>query len=241
MQGKMIMSGRRILRTLVFVGLGCAVAWAQQTPAANASGQLNATLASMDAASSKFRTTEASFEWIQFETAINDVIDTQKGKIYFRRAGNQIEMAADVSDPKPPKYVLFADDKIELYETGINRVTVHNAAKNREEFETFLVLGFGGSGRDLLKSFDVSYKGIEKIGEITADVLDLVPKSQKVRNNISRITLWIDPARGISIRQKMYESDGYRLAKYFDIAINKSLPEGVFKLKTNSKTETLTQ
>lgn len=226
---------------LYCISLSCGFGWAQQAPATNASGQLNATLMSMDAAAAKFRTTEASFEWIQFEAAINDVIDTQKGEIYFRRSGGQVEMAADVSDPKPPKYVLFADDKIELYETGINRVTVHNAAKNREEFETFLVLGFGGSGRDLLKSFDVSYKGTEKIGDVMADVLDLVPKSQKVRNNISRITLWIDPARGISLQQKMYEADGYRLAKYFDIAINKSLPEGVFKLKTNTKTETITQ
>jgi len=241
MKRNLVFAGRRIVQAALFCSLGCVLAWAQQSSAKNAGEQLNATLATMDAAATKFHTTEASFEWIQFETAINDIIDTQKGEIYFRRSGGQIEMAADVSDPKPPKYVLFADNKIELYETGINRVTIHDAAKNREEFETFLVLGFGGSGHDLLKSFDISYKGTEKIGDIAADVLDLVPKSQKVRNNISRITLWIDPARGISIQQKMYEADGYRLAKYFDIAINKSLPDGVFKLKTNSKTETITQ
>src|SRR5579863_4323741 len=147
------------------------VAGAQQSVPSNE--RLEATLKSMDAAAAKFHTTEANFEWIQWETVIGDVVDTQKGKIYFRRAGTQVEMAAEVNEPKPPKYVLFADDKIELYETGINRVTVHSAVKNREEFETFLVLGFGGSGHEMLKSFDVNYKGSEKIGDVTTEILDL--------------------------------------------------------------------
>ncbi len=236
------MTQRKILIFLAFFLLRSALS-AQQSGSSsgNLSDQLESALKSMDAASTKFRTTEASFEWIQFESALNDVVDSQKGKIYFRRAGSQIEMAADVSEPKPPKYVLFTEDKIELYETGINRVTVHSAAKNREEFEAFLVLGFGGSGHDMLKTFDVTFKGNERIGNVNADILDLVPKSEKVRNNVSRITLWIDPARGISIQQKMYEGSGYRLAKYTDIDINKNLPDAVFKLKTNGKTETITQ
>ena len=235
---------QRIVRSFFALCLLAGFSFAQQaadSAARNSGDQLESVLENMDAASAKFRTTEARFQWTQFETAINDVDDIQKGKIYFRRSGSQIEMAAEVSEPKPPKYVLFADDKIELYETGINRVTVHSAAKNREEFETFLVLGFGGSGHDMMKTFDVTYKGKEKIGDVSADILELVPKSEKVRNTVSRITLWIDPARGISIQQKMYEASGYRLAKYSEIQINKSLPDGVFKLKTNSKTETITQ
>src|ERR1700684_2514866 len=171
------MTQRKILIFLAFFLLRSALS-AQQSGSSsgNLSDQLESALKSMDAASTKFRTTEASFEWIQFESALNDVVDTQKGKIYFRRAGSQIEMAADVSEPKPPKYVLFTEDKIELYETGINRVTVHSAAKNREEFEAFLVLGFGGSGHDMLKTFDVTFKGNERIGNCKADILDLVPQ-----------------------------------------------------------------
>jgi outer membrane lipoprotein-sorting protein len=230
-------------RGLVLLALlGAAVAQqagsAAKTPAG---GSLEPILHSMDVAAANFRTTQANFEWAQFETVLNDFGDTQRGKIYFRRGNGQVEMAAEVNEPKPSKFVLFTNGMIELYETGINRVTVHNAAKNREAFETFLVLGFGGSGHDLLKSFDVSDKGTETVGGIAAHVLDLVPKSEKVRGTIPRITLWIDPARGISIQQKMYEANGYRLAKYSDIEINKSLPEGAFKLKTNSKTETITQ
>jgi outer membrane lipoprotein-sorting protein len=200
---------------------------------------LDTVLKKMDTASSAFRTTEASFEWILWEKVTGDQ-DTQKGKVYFRREGSHIEMAADVSDPKPPKYLLFTGDKIELYETGINRVTIFDATQHRADFETFLVLGFGGSGHDLLKSFDVTYKGTEKIGDVTASILDLVPKSEKIRNNFPHIILWIDPDRGLSIQQKLFESSGnYRQQIYSDIAINKKIADSVFKLKTNSKTETI--
>jgi len=93
-----------------------------------------------------------------------------------------------------------------------------------------------------LKAFDVTYSGKEKIAGIDADRLDLVPKADKVKNTFSKITLWIDPARGISIQQQLFEPSGdYRLAKYSDITINKSIPEGAFKLKTNNKTQTVSQ
>ncbi len=208
---------------------------------AQSQGNLDQILKKMDTAAAAFHTTEASFEWVVFEKVTGDQ-DTQKGKVYFRREGSRIEMAADVSDPKPPKYLLFTGDKIELYETGINRVTVYDAGQHRADFETFLVLGFGGSGQDLQKSFNVTYKGTEQVGEVNATLLDLVPKSEKIRNNFPHIALWIDPDRGVSVRQKLYETSGdYRQQNYSDIVINKKIADSVFKLKTNAKTETVTK
>ena len=61
-----------------------------------------------------------------------------------------------------------------------------------------------------------------------------------MRNNIARILLWIDPARGVSVQQQFFEPSGdYRLAKYSDIQINQKLPDNVFKLKTSGKTKFL--
>ncbi len=200
----------------------------------------------MNATAAKFRQTQAEFTWTQWEAVVSDVVDTQKGRIYFRRAGGQIEMAADIRSPKPGKYVLFADNQLELYEVGPNRVTKYNATKNRADFETFLVLGFGGSGDDMLKSFDVKYIGAEKVASgnrgSDTDVLDLTPKSDKVRKNFTHITLWIDRERGVSVQQKLFDSQGdYRLAQYANIELNEKLPENVFKLKTNAKTTILSQ
>ena len=71
-------------------------------------------------------------------------------------------MFADISEPEP-KSVLFTDGKIRLYQPKIDQVTVYDTGKNREAFESFLVLGFGGRGHDMLKSFQVKYLGDEKI------------------------------------------------------------------------------
>jgi hypothetical protein len=60
-----------------------------------------------------------------------------------------------------------------------------------------------------------------------------------LRNNIARILLWIDPDRGISVQQQLFEPGGdYRLAKYSEIKINQNkFPEDVFKLKTTGRTK----
>jgi outer membrane lipoprotein-sorting protein len=167
-----------------------------------------------------------------------DEHDTQKGIVYFRRTGNEIQMAADISDPTSPKYVLFTDSKVEFYQPKIDQVTRYDTGKDRAAFESFLVLGFGGSGRDMQKSFEVKYIGNENVGGVDAAKLDLTPKSQKVRNNFDHIWLWIDPARGVSVQQQLFAPSGdYRLAKYSDIQLNQKIPDAVFKLKTTSKTK----
>jgi outer membrane lipoprotein-sorting protein len=213
-------------------------AWSQQPPDAQSDAALDKVLAQMDTTAANFRTTEASFVWDQYEKVVNET-DTQKGKIYFRRAGKETQMAADITEPDK-KYVLFTNGKIEVYQSRIDQVTIYNAGKNREAFESFLVLGFGGGGHDMLKSFDVKFLGTENVDGTDAAKLNLVPKSPKIRNNFDHIVLWIDPARGVSIQQQLFEPSGdYRLARYSDIKLNQKIPDSVFKLKTTSRTKTV--
>jgi outer membrane lipoprotein-sorting protein len=198
---------------------------------------LEKVLGQMDSAAEKFRTTEASVVWDQFQKIV-DEHEEQKGKVYFRRSGNEIQMAADITDPDQ-KYVLFNGSKVQVYQPKIDQVTAYNTGKNREEFESFLVLGFGGRGHDIPKSFDVKYLGNETVDGIDAAKLDLVPKSAGARNNVSHIILWIDPSRGISMRQQFFfgNSGDYRVAKYSEIKVNEKIPDSVFKLKTTGKTK----
>ncbi len=193
----------------------------------------------MDSEAANFRTTEASVVWDQYQKVV-DEHETQKGKVYFRRAGGEIQMAADITEPDQ-KYVLFNGFRVQVYQPKIEQVTVYSTGKNREEIESFLVLGFGGRGHDLLKSFEVKYLGSEKIDAVDTAKLDLVPKAANVRNNVDHIALWIDPARGISVQQQFFfgSSGDYRLAKYSDIKLNERIPDSVFKLKTTGKTKFL--
>ena len=198
---------------------------------------LEKVLGEMDSAAEKFRTTEASVVWDQYQKVV-DEHEEQKGKVYFRRSANEIQMVADITEPDQ-KYVLFNGTKIQVYQPKIDQVTVYNTGKNRQEFESFLVLGFGGRGHDLLKSFDVKFLGNEAVEGADTAKLDLVPKVASVRNNVDHIVLWIDPARGISVQQQFFfgSSGDFRLARYSEIKVNEKIPDSVFKLKTTGKTK----
>jgi outer membrane lipoprotein-sorting protein len=203
------------------------------------STDLEQVLNQMDEAAAKFRTTEADFTWIQYNKVIDDIADTQKGKIYFRRDGRDIQMAADIREPDA-KQLVFSGGKIQIYQPRIEQEDIYDAKAHKEEFESFLVVGFGGGGHDMLKSFAVKFLGNEKIGDTETAKLDLTPKSEEVKRNFSHLVLWIDPQRGISLQQQLFETSGdYRLAKYSDIQVNQKISENVFKLKTSSKTKVL--
>jgi outer membrane lipoprotein-sorting protein len=207
---------------------------AAQTP--KNSGDLERVLDDMDKAAASFKSAQSDFVWDQFSKVVSEH-DFQKGVIYYRVVGKAVQMAADIREPAK-KYVLFLDGKVDVYQPEIEQVTEYNAGKNKSDFESFLVLGFGGRGHDLQKSFDVTYAGNETVDGVKAAKLALVPKTQKVKNMFSQILLWIDPARGISVQQQFMEPSGdYRLAKYSNIKLNQKLGDEVFKLKTTGKTK----
>jgi outer membrane lipoprotein-sorting protein len=212
---------------------------------------LTAVLKKMDTAAVGFRSTQAEFEWDTYEKVIDEVDDVQTGTIYYRRTGKEkeIEMMAEVKMDgsslkmvKPePKYVLFGEGKVRVYQPKVDQVTEFDLGKNRSDFESWVVLGFGGSGQDLVKTFDVTYAGPEKIDGVATAKLQLVPKSEKARNTYNKIFLWIDLDKGISVQQQFFTpQQDYRLAKYSSIQVNgKKIPDEVFKLKTTSKTQTI--
>ncbi|MDP9263092.1 MAG: outer membrane lipoprotein carrier protein LolA [Acidobacteriota bacterium] len=199
---------------------------------------LETVLNQMDAAAATFQSAQADFVWDQYQRVVDET-DTQKGKLYFRRAGKEIQMAADIAEPDK-KYMLFANGKLSVYQPRIDQVTEYDAGKDRESVQTFLVLGFGGRGHDLAKSFTVKVLGVETVDGVRAVKLELVPKSAKARNIFDHVVLWVDAERGVSLRQQARESSGdYRLARYANIRINQKIPEDVFQLKTTSKTKIL--
>jgi len=199
------------------------------------SADLEHVLSQMDTAAKAFHTAEANFIFDQY-TKVVDETDTQKGKLYFRRQGKDAEMAADFSEPK--QYAIYSGGKAQLYNPKTDTVNEYKADKNRDQVEAFLLLGFGGGGHDLLSTYDVQYQGPETVAGAAASKLELVPKSKDLRNTISKIVLWVDPIRGVSVQQQMFFPGGdYRLAKYSDIQLNKKLSDNVFKLKTTGKTK----
>lgn len=226
---------RNLLIAVLFVFATCMFSFAQN-------GELQNVLNLMDKTAANFRTVETDFSWDQYQMVV-DEHDIQDGTMYFRRNGQNVEMAATINkvNGRPEeKKILFANGVVQVYQPKIDQVTKYNAGKNKADFESFLVLGFGGRGHDLTKSFDVKYAGTEDVNGIKTYKLELTPKSERAKGMFQTITLWIDQQRGVSVQQKFVESSGdYRLATYKNIKINEKLPD-VFKLKTTGKTKVVT-
>jgi outer membrane lipoprotein-sorting protein len=201
------------------------------------SDDLEKVLVKMDETAKTFRTAQANFTWTQYNSVVNDTTDKQQGKIYFRRSGPEIQMAADIMQPDT-KQVIFAHGKIQVFQAKTGVVDVYDAGAHREEVESFLVLGFGAGGHDMLKLFDVKYLGTETIEGRQTAKLDLTPKSEKLRQNVAHIFLWIDLETGFSLQQQLFQNSGdYRMANYSDIQTHPKISDNVFKLKSSGTTK----
>jgi outer membrane lipoprotein-sorting protein/predicted outer membrane lipoprotein len=199
---------------------------------------LDRVLRRMDQTAANFHTAQADLIWTTYNSVAEQNL-TDKGKIYFRRSGKDIEMAAELLPPSA-RQIVFAKGKVQVYTPGTGQVDVYDASAHRDEVETFLVLGFGSSGADLRKSFELSYGAKENINGVETDKLELVPLSANIKSRFPKIDLWIDP-QGISLRQKLFQEGGdYRLAEYSNPKLNDKLPKNVFNLKTSGSAKTVT-
>ncbi len=101
---------------------------------------------------------------------------------------------------------------MQIYNTGTRQVQEYDAGKSNADVQSFLVLGFGGGGHEMLKSFDVHYAGTEQVQGVNAVKLELTPKSVSARNMFNKIVLWIDPSLGVSVQQQLFAAGGdYKL------------------------------
>lgn len=192
-------------------------------------------LVQMNNSARTFKTAQADFEWDQYQSVVQET-DVQKGQMYLLRTGKGMDAALRITAPVP-KQVVFKDGKLSFFEPKINQVTERTAGSNRADVEAFMSLGFGASGDDLQKSYDVKMEGWETVSGVKTARLELTPKAAKLKSSLSKIVLWIDPARSLALQQKFLEPSGdYRLARYSNIKVNGKLPGDAFKLKTTSRT-----
>lgn len=230
-------SGAVKMLAVAAVALLCAgMGWSQ----APANGDLNHVLAQLDSAAAKFQSAKADFQWDQFERVVSST-DTQAGVIYYEGSGPAARVAIDIetADGQPAKKtIVYSDGVAQFFQPQIDQLTVFHAGDRQAQWGAYLTLGFGGSGSDLKKSWDITYQGVETIDGVQTAKLDLASKDAGVRANVSHVTIWVDPTRAVSLKQILYEPSGdTRTAYYKNIEYNKKVSPSVFKIKTNSKTQ----
>jgi len=227
--------GRKLVVAALMAVLLLAARAASATPAEEKAK--DAVLRRLDVAAANFHSTSADFE---FDSVTTDPIpdkDVQKGKVYYERNGKTFQMAAHIETengrPEPKIYGIFAG-VVKLYEKLTNQVTTFSKLG---QFESWFMLGFGASGKDLEEKWEITYLGPEMLDGIKTEKLELVARDPAVRKNLPKVTVWMDTERGVSLKQVFDEGPGQkRVSVYFNIKVNQALPADAFILPTNSKT-----
>jgi outer membrane lipoprotein-sorting protein len=205
------------------------------------SNEKDKVLRRLDEAAKNFRSTQANFEFDSVQTDPIFDKDVQKGTVYYERKGAAFQMAAHIDEinGKPAQKVYtYSKGVFRLFEPGINQVTTYSKLN---KYESYLMLGFGASGKDLEEKWDIKYLGPETLAEgkisVKTEKLELIAKDPEVRKTLPKVTVWIDPERGVSLKQVFDEGPGqYRVSVYFNIEVNKPLPADAFTLKTSKQT-----
>jgi outer membrane lipoprotein-sorting protein len=228
------MVAARKMFALVCLGL-MGHCWAQTASSAAGSADLQKVITQLNTAAAKFLSAQADFVWDQYQVVVQES-DVQTGAIYFEHKKGVTRMAAKLTQENgkdAPKTVVYDGGEVDFYQPEIKQMTIMRAGANRGQFESFLTLGFGGSGADLEANWKVSLLGTESIDGVSVAKLDLVPVQQKVLDMFTHVTIWVDPTRGVSYKQVFYQPSGdKRTATYKNIRYNQPIAETIFHIET---------
>lgn len=221
----------------------CALVMAISPPWALPNQTLGEVLARMDMAAKEFKAMAAQVTYITHTEVINENTTETATVVMKKVHSGEVEGRVDFTSPDV-KTVTFAKREVRIYYPKINTIQVYNLDKHGEQLDKFLMIGFGTSGTELAKDYDVKVLGTETFRAPQADIsithLQLVPKSSDARQYVSMIELWI-PETGdpYPIREKISQPSGDdRLVTYSDVKINPKLKPDALQLKPPSGVKT---
>jgi outer membrane lipoprotein-sorting protein len=211
----------------LILGFGAAAIAISATAAQTATQWTSAqVLQMMDRSAKEFRSLTADIENVKYTAVVNDK-SIETGQIWVR---HDQKMRIEFTKPEP-RTILRTGDSLFIYNPKIQRVEEYDLGKNRAMVDQYVRLGFGTKSEDLKKSYLVTVIGEEELDHRKTVVVELTPKSDQIRSQISRIDMWIDEASWLPLQQKFYEtgSNDYILFHYTNLIENLKIPDSKFK------------
>lgn len=182
-------------------------------------------LAQMDIVAKDFHSLSADVERTKVTVVVNDR-STENGSVLVR--GEKMLLQLKAPDERT---ILKTGDNLYIYTPGLKRVEEYNLGKNRDLVDQFLLLGFGTKGTELKKGYSIKIVGEDRIDDKKTIELELTPKSESVRNQISKIQLWLDESTWLPAQQRFDEagSGDYSIVRYSKIVLNPRISDSEFK------------
>lgn len=187
---------------------------------------LESALKQLDNEARSFHSLTADMERTKVTVVVNDK-STESGKIFVRR---DEKMRIEITSPNP-KTILRSGNDLFLYNPKIKQVEEYDLGKHRALVDQFLLLGFGTSGDDLQKGYLVTLIGEEELDRHQVLKLELTPKLDDARKQVSKIHIWIDESTWLPDQQQVFEtgSGDYFLIRYTNVVRNPKLSDNEFK------------
>ncbi len=187
-------------------------------------------LQKLNAAAKDFHTTTANVEFDTIQTDPIPDTDVMTGTAYYERSGSRFQMAAHfVEHNNQPTAKTY------MYSGGVLRVSDTGKEKDAKpypeasKYESYFMLGFGASGTQLADKWDLKYLGTETIDGVKTDKLELIAKDPAIRKNLPKVTIWLDTAHAVSLKQVFDEGEGEsRVCQYTNFKLNQPLPKDAF-------------
>jgi outer membrane lipoprotein-sorting protein len=187
---------------------------------------LESAMKQLDQEARSFQSLTADMERTKVTVVVNDK-STETGKIFVRRDD---KMRLDFNPPDA-KTILRAGNAFFIYNPKIKQVEEYDLGKHRALVDQFLLLGFGTSGNDLQKGYLVTLIGEEEMDKHQVMKLELTPKSDEARKQVSKIHIWLDESTWLPAQQQVFEtgSGDYFLIRYTNVVRNPHLSDNEFK------------
>jgi outer membrane lipoprotein-sorting protein len=183
-------------------------------------------LTRMDQGAQGFKGMVANLKRVTHTAVLNET-----GTIRLKRSSAR-ELKVRIDFTTPDQFtVVFRGRKLEKYFPKIQTVQEYDLGKQRQLVDQFLLLGFGTSGKELTRSYDVKFLGADPANGQSAWHLELIPKSPEARQHLKKVDLWISAANGQPVQQTFHEPSGdYNLIAYSNVRLEPALSDKVLEL-----------
>lgn len=199
-------------------------------PAPDESAMLKATLEKMRVSSAKFTSAEANVTKVAHNALIGE--DTrQTGSLYVLRTRDgktQVGLKTEATAGEPSFTVEYKDGHLRDFNSKTNCFS----AITKPGIDSYLSLGFGGGPDELTKAWQITDRGPETLNGTRVEKLELIPRDANVKNNVTRVTLWLDLERDVTLKLiYLSPNDDTNTAVYSNIELNKPVKTAKYVIK----------
>lgn len=195
-------------------------------------------LARMDKAAPSIQAMTAQVKMVTY-TAIIDDTTIENGTLQMQKRSGDLRAVIEFTGANEARTVALLGKLVKIYYPNLKQYQSYDLGKDAQTADQLLLLGFGTSGADLAKSYDIRLAGSDKVDGKDSSELELTPKDPSVKAKLAKVDLWIPADAGYPVQQQFFDPPkpgNWRKVTYSNINLNPDI-KGTLDLKIPKGTQ----